>query len=118
MSLLARTSPDTIVTGLGGHGVAAVYNGPEAGPRVLLSCELDGLPIEDLAKVPHRSVFKGKGHQCGHNGHMATMAAVATIMGKTRPATGSVALLFQPAEETGAGARAVLAVPVLISTQN
>ncbi|MFC3630985.1 hypothetical protein ACFOM8_16200 [Paracoccus angustae] len=38
------------------------------GPRILLRCEPDGLPIEDLADVPHRSAVAGRGHQCGHDG--------------------------------------------------
>lgn len=108
---LAATSPDEIVTNLGGHGVAAIYAGPQAGPTVLIRCELDALPIHELTDVAYRSQVDGKGHLCGHDGHMTTLMAVARALAKQRPAKGRVVLMFQPAEENGAGAAAVLADP-------
>lgn len=110
-AFLEGTAPDRIVTGLGGHGVAAVYDSGRPGPRVLLRCELDGLPIEDLADVPHRSAVPGRGHQCGHDGHMAMVSSMALLLGRRRPARGAAILMFQPAEEDGSGARAVVADP-------
>lgn len=110
-AFLAKAEPDRIVTGIGGHGVAVIYDSGTPGPRVLLRCELDGLPIEDLADVPHRSTSPGKGHQCGHDGHMAILAGMARILGQQRPASGSVVLMFQPAEEDGSGALAVMNDP-------
>ncbi|GHG36627.1 amidohydrolase [Paracoccus aerius] len=107
-AFLANTAPDRIITGIGGYGVAAIYDSGTPGLRVLLRCELDGLPIEDLADVPHRSTSPGKGHQCGHDGHMAILAGMARILGQQRPATGAVVLMFQPAEEDGSGALAVV----------
>lgn len=89
--------------------MAVVYDSGTPGPRVLLRCELDSLPIEDLADVGHRSMVPGTGHQGGHDGHMATRAAVGRILGRQRPAVGAVILMFQPAEEDGFGARAVVA---------
>jgi amidohydrolase len=111
VSLVAGTNPSQVLTGLGGHGVAAVYDSGRPGPTVLLRCELDGLPIEDTATAPWRSTIAGKGHQCGHDGHMATLALLAMAFGERGPARGRVVLMFQPAEETGAGARAVVADP-------
>ena len=112
VDMLRATEPDGIVSGLGGHGVAAVYNGALGGPTVLLRCELDGLPIAELAPDrPHRSRIAGKAHLCGHDGHMAILAAVARCLGRARPARGRVILLFQPAEEDGSGAARVLADP-------
>ncbi|MGD9509418.1 MAG: amidohydrolase [Geminicoccaceae bacterium] len=108
---LAATSADRVIEGLGGHGVAAVYEGGTPGPTVLFRAELDGLPIEETSDVPHRSLTPGKGHLCGHDGHMATLAALARELGRRRPDRGRAVLLFQPAEETGAGAAAVLADP-------
>ena len=114
---LRATGPDRIVTGLGGHGVAALYEGAEPGPRVLLRCELDALPIEELSEAPHRSTVPGKGHLCGHDGHMAMLAATARLLGRSRPARGSVVLMFQPAEEDGSGATKVVADPAFAELQ-
>lgn len=111
VEMLVRTKPDEVITGIGGHGVAAIYDSGRAGPRVLLRCELDGLPIEDLAEIPHRSTVPDKGHQCGHDGHMAMIAAMARLLGRQRPQTGAVILMFQPAEEDGSGAQKVVQHP-------
>lgn len=108
---LKENNPDRIVTGLGGHGVAAVYEGPEPGPTVMVRAELDALPIEEISDAPHRSAIPGKGHLCGHDGHMAILAALARGLGRQRPRRGRAVLLFQPAEEDGSGAAAVVADP-------
>ncbi len=108
---LAQCAPDKTVTGLGGHGVAAIYDGAAPGPTVMLRCELDALPIQELGTPPYRSEIPGKGHLCGHDGHMAIMAGVARWLGRNRPQRGRVILLFQPAEEDGSGARQVIADP-------
>ncbi|MCY0149014.1 amidohydrolase [Hoeflea sp. G2-23] len=103
--------PDTLLTALGGHGVAAVFDSGAPGPSVLFRCELDGLPIHDIGDVDWRSCTAGKGHLCGHDGHMAIIAGLAGAMAARRPVRGRVIVLFQPAEETGAGAAAVIADP-------
>lgn len=109
---LASTKPDDIITRLGGTGVAVVFNGGKPGPTLMFRAELDALPIHELsAALPHRSQIPGKGHMCGHDGHMAILGALAREFGHTRPSSGRVILLFQPAEETGAGAKAVLDDP-------
>ncbi len=107
---LETLGADRIWRGLGGHGVAAEFTGAAEGPTVLLRCELDGLPIREISTVPYRSEVDGKGHLCGHDGHMVSMLGVGMSLAP-RPATGRVILLFQPAEETGAGAKAVVADP-------
>ena len=107
---LEALGADRIWRGLGGHGVAAEFAGAEEGPTVLLRCELDGLPILEISDLPYRSEVEGKGHLCGHDGHMVSLLGVATGLAR-RPATGRVILLFQPAEETGAGAKAVIEDP-------
>lgn len=107
---LERAGADRIWTGLGGHGVAAEFCGEQAGPTVLIRCELDGLPIQEISDVPYRSQIAGKGHLCGHDGHMVMVLGVAMALAK-RPDSGRVILLFQPAEETGAGAAAVINDP-------
>ena len=111
VTFLASTEPDEVLTGLGGHGVAMVYDSGVPGPTVLLRAELDALPIEELSDIPHRSQIAGKGHMCGHDGHTAILAAVARQLGRQRTARGRVVLMFQPAEETGDGAAGVTADP-------
>lgn len=108
---LAETQPAALITGLGGTGVAAVYQGAEPGPTLLFRAELDALPITELAGHDHVSTVPGKGHLCGHDGHMASLACVARALGRKPPGRGRVVLLFQPAEETGAGAATVIADP-------
>lgn len=110
VAALEPTRPDGIVTGLGGHGVAAIYEGREPGPTVMVRAELDALPIEELSDLPHRSQVPGKGHLCGHDGHMTILAGLARGLGRARPQRGRAVLLFQPAEETGAGAAAVMPI--------
>lgn len=111
VAALGGVRPNQIVTGLGGHGVAAVFNGAAAGQTVLFRAELDALPIEEVGQPVWRSTLAGKGHMCGHDGHMTILMGLARLIARQRPATGRVILLFQPAEETGAGAAAVMADP-------
>lgn len=102
-------SPDLILEKLGGTGLAFVFKGKKPGKRLLFRCELDGLPIEDLKESDHQSQIPGKGHLCGHDGHMTIICGLGEKLSQNRPESGEVVLLFQPAEETGDGARAVLA---------
>jgi amidohydrolase len=104
---LRATKPDNLVTGLGGHGVAACYDSRMPGPTVMIRAELDALPIPEASGVPYASERAGFGHLCGHDGHMAILMGLSGA----RPKRGRLVLLFQPAEETGAGARAILADP-------
>jgi amidohydrolase len=110
-TIAAALTADQVVTGLGGHGVAAVYNGAEPGPTVMFRAELDALPIEELSEAPHRSTIPGKGHLCGHDGHMTILMGLSRLLSRKRPALGRVILMFQPAEEDGSGAAAVIADP-------
>jgi amidohydrolase len=115
VAFLTPTNPELLLTGLGGHGVAAVFEGAAPGPSVLLRSELDGLPIQEISDAPHRSRIPGKGHLCGHDGHTASLALIARALGKRRQARGRIILMFQPAEENGSGARAVTADPAFAS---
>lgn len=108
---LQQHGPDQLLTGLGGHGVAAVFDSGALGSTVLIRCELDGLPIPEISEKPYRSVHQNRGHLCGHDGHMTMVAALAEGLAANRPAQGRVVLLFQPAEETGKGAAAVISDP-------
>lgn len=111
VAALGALGPDQVLTGLGGHGVAAVFTGRDPGPIVLFRAELDALPIEELSDAPHRSTIPGKGHLCGHEGHMTLLMGLGRLLARNRPARGRVVLLFQPAEEDGSGAAAVVADP-------
>lgn len=102
--------PDRIIEGLGGHGVAVVFQGASPGPTVLLRCELDAVPVQEVNALAYRSRRAGCAHKCGHDGHMAILAAVGRGLAE-RPVRGQVVLLYQPAEENGQGAAAVLADP-------
>jgi amidohydrolase len=110
-AFLANTGPDAVLTGLGGHGAAFVYDSGRPGRTILFRAELDGLPIAEISLIPHRSTIAGKGHMCGHDGHMAILAALGRLFGRKRPASGRVVLMFQPAEESGDGAAGVTADP-------
>lgn len=102
---------DAVVTGLGGHGVAAVYRGAAPGPTVMIRSELDALPILETGAAPWVSQVPGVAHLCGHEGHLAILAGMAAELAERRPGRGRVVLLAQPAEEDGSGAAAVLADP-------
>jgi amidohydrolase len=101
-------SPDDVVTGLGGTGLAFVFNGADTGPTTLIRSELDALPIEETNTFAHRSQVKGVSHKCGHDGHMSIVTALGAELAKSRPQKGRVVLCFQPAEETGIGATQVV----------
>lgn len=109
LKYLGECSPTQIINNLGGHGVAAIFDSGEAGETVLLRCELDALPILETGQPPYRSTVDGKGHLCGHDGHMAIIMGVAQRLANRPIARGRIVLLFQPAEETGIGAPSVLA---------
>jgi amidohydrolase len=109
--LLRSLGADQVLTGLGGHGVAAIWTGAAAGPTVLLRCELDALPIVETGRPDWVSQVPGVAHLCGHDGHMAMLTGVAHLLSRKPPARGRVVLMYQPAEEDGAGARAVVADP-------
>lgn len=111
----APLRPDTTVTDLGGYGLAFVFMGPTAGPTVMLRADLDALPLSDGHRSAPRTAAANAAHLCGHDGHMAILAAVGEALARKRPASGRVILLFQPAEETGQGAAAVLADPGFVA---
>ncbi|GGA29175.1 amidohydrolase [Neptunicoccus cionae] len=111
VAALEPLSPTRILTGLGGHGVAAVFDSGVAGPTVLFRAELDALPIQEINDLEWVSQVPGKGHLCGHDGHMTMLLALGRLIARCPVARGRVVLMFQPSEEDGAGARAVVADP-------
>ena len=105
---LAPYQPSRVLEGLGGHGLAYCYEGKEPGPTIMLRCELDALPITEINTFAYRSTNDDVSHKCGHDGHMSILAGVARLLHEHPIQKGQVILLFQPAEETGEGARRVL----------
>ncbi|MDX1438316.1 MAG: amidohydrolase [Rubricoccaceae bacterium] len=107
---LEDLKPDELIA-IGSTGLAAVFSGEESGPTVLLRSELDALPIQEVNDFEHRSNVRGVSHKCGHDGHTAILTGVAQKIASNRITSGRLVLLFQPAEETGEGAKRVLADP-------
>ena len=107
-SMLTLCKPDLIQTGPEGKGVWAVFDSGKPGPSVLFRADLDALPIEETTNLPYASINKGVSHKCGHDGHTAILAGFASLVADNRPQKGKLILLFQPAEETGMGAKAIV----------
>ncbi|WP_417525246.1 amidohydrolase [Marinovum sp.] len=116
-SALGALNPSRILTGLGGHGVAAVFDSGTPGPTVLFRAELDALPIAERNDIDWVSQHPGKSHVCGHDGHMTMLLALGRMISRRPVAKGRVVLMFQPAEEDGSGAKAVVADPAFAGIQ-
>jgi amidohydrolase len=112
VEFLTPLRPDRILTGIGGTGVVATFDSGVPGLVILFRSELDALPIVELGVDGHGSTNHGVSHKCGHDGHAAIVVGLAQRLADQRPQSGVVHLLFQPAEETGTGAAAVLADPM------
>ncbi len=99
---------DEVVTGVGGCGVVGVLRGRPGNRAVALRADMDALPIEEITGTPWASQTPGTMHACGHDGHTATLLAAARHLAADRDFAGTVVFVFQPAEEGGAGARAMI----------
>lgn len=106
-----RTQPDRIIENIGGYGLAAIYRGAQPGKRIMIRGDIDALHIPEPNDLPYRSQNPGISHKCGHDGHATILCGLAQWLGEQRPDLGEVVLLFQPAEETGQGAQAILNDP-------
>ena len=73
-----------------------------------LRADMDALPIEEETNLPYRSKIPGKMHACGHDGHTAMLLGAAQRLAQTRDFAGKAVVIFQPAEEGGAGAMAMI----------
>ncbi|MCS7222526.1 MAG: amidohydrolase [Anaerolineae bacterium] len=103
-----------VQAGVGKTGVVGILEGERAGKTALLRFDMDALPIEEANETEYASRVPGKMHACGHDGHTAIGLGVATLLARHRRAlAGRVKLIFQPAEETANGARAMIADGVL-----
>ena len=100
---------DEVVEGIGRTGVVGVIRGRHGDGRTVgLRADMDALPITEATGAAYASKFPGKMHACGHDGHTAMLLGAARHLCETRNFAGSVAVIFQPAEEGGAGGLAMV----------
>ena len=104
---------DELHEGFATTGMVAIINGQAKGPTIGLRADMDGLPIPEATGVDYASTYEGRMHACGHDGHTTMLLGAAKYLAETRNFAGRVALIFQPAEETGGGAEVMVAEGVL-----
>ena len=109
--LLRSFGVDDVVTGIGRTGVVGVIKGRNGGAgRVIgLRADMDALPITERTGKDYQSGSPGRMHACGHDGHTAMLLGAAKYLAETRNFAGTAIVIFQPAEEGGAGGKAMLA---------
>ncbi|MCM3088635.1 M20 metallopeptidase family protein [Bhargavaea ginsengi] len=95
-------------TGVGGTGVVGLLKGKAPGPVVGLRADMDALPMNDEIEEPYKSSRPGVAHTCGHDAHTSILLGVAQAFAKTGLEKGSLKVIFQPAEEIGKGAQAMI----------
>jgi amidohydrolase len=100
---------DEVATGIGKTGVVGVIRGQKGGGKGIgLRADMDALPIQESNELPYKSTVPGHMHACGHDGHTAMLLGAAQYLAETRNFAGTATVIFQPAEEGGAGARAMI----------
>jgi len=101
---------DDVQTLIGKSGVVGVIKGRhgDSGRVIGLRADMDALPIQEQTNLPYRSQVEGKMHACGHDGHTAMLLGAANYLAQTRNFAGTAIVIFQPAEEGGGGAKAML----------
>lgn len=105
---LLRSFGIEVYTGLAGTGVVGVIHGKESGPWVGLRADIDALDVQEINDFAHRSQHPGKMHACGHDGHTAMLLGAASHLAAARDFSGTVAVIFQPAEENEGGGRVMV----------
>lgn len=97
-----------LARGIGGTGVVGIVEGRAPGRAIGLRADMDALPVQEINSFPHTSKVPGKMHACGHDGHTAMLLGAAYYLSRHRDFDGTVYLIFQPAEEGGAGAQRMI----------
>ncbi|MCA1378834.1 MULTISPECIES: M20 aminoacylase family protein [unclassified Bradyrhizobium] len=111
---LASFGVDHIETGIAETGIVALIDGKRGnGPKIALRADMDALPIREQSEKLWSSKVSGKMHACGHDGHMAMLLGAAKYLATTRRFKGSVALIFQPAEESGVGGQRMVQAGIM-----
>ena len=110
---LAEIGVDEIHPGIATTGIVALINGQGPGATIALRADMDALPILETTGADHASTKTGKMHACGHDGHVTMLLGAAKYLAETRRFSGRVALIFQPAEEDGAGGQAMVQAGVM-----
>ncbi|WP_421725664.1 M20 aminoacylase family protein [Bauldia sp.] len=107
---LAAFGIDEVATGIGRTGVVGVIHGKSntSGRVIGLRADMDALPIMEATDKPYASTVPGKMHACGHDGHTAMLLGAARYLAETRNFDGTAVVIFQPAEEGGAGGKAMV----------
>ena len=106
--LLKSFGVDEVVTGIGRTGVVGVIKGRGPGKTIGLRADMDALPIVENTGKAYASKVPGKMHACGHDGHTAMLLGAAKHLAETRSFDGTAVVIFQPAEEGGAGGEAMV----------
>jgi amidohydrolase len=101
---------DEVATGIGQTGVVGVIRGRGAPSQrtIGLRADMDALPIHETTNLPYQSTNPGKMHACGHDGHTAMLLGASRYLAESRNFSGTAVVIFQPAEEGGGGAKAML----------
>jgi len=98
-----------VQTGIGETGVVGILEGAQEGQTLLYRTDMDALPIQELNDISYKSLYDGKMHACGHDGHMAIALGLARVFAKHRDKIkGRIKFVFQPAEEGAGGALAMI----------
>ena len=105
--------PTKIIRHVGGHGLLVEYFFSEDGPTLLFRADMDAVAVQEPDDMPYCSQNPGVAHKCGHDGHTTILLRFAQMLSEHPLTKGRVLLLFQPAEEDGSGAKAVMDTKVL-----
>lgn len=111
--LLRSFGVDEVVTGIAKSGVVGVIKGRGPGKTIGIRADMDALPILERTGLDYASQTPGRMHACGHDGHTAILLGTAKYLAETRNFDGNAVMIFQPAEEGGAGGRAMVEAGIM-----